>query len=219
MKEYLSVLKKCPLFAKIAEEDLLPMLGCLGAQVTRYSKRETVLSEGEPFHCIGIVLSGSVQVLRVDFYGNRSIMTEINPGELFGESFACAGVQAIPVDVVANEAAEVMFVNCQRVMGACCNACRFHQQLIYNLMEVMARKNLMFHQKIEITSKRTTREKLIAYLLLQAKQQGRSRFEIPYDRQELADYLEVDRSGLSAEIGKLRKEGVLNSCRSWFELL
>ena len=219
MKEYFEVLRRCPLFARIAEEEIQSLLTCLGMRVRNFRRKEIVLKEGEPARYIGIVLSGSVQILRVDYYGNRSITAEVIPGELFGEAFACAGVGEIPVDVVANEDAKVMFIDCQRVMEPCCNACRFHQTLIRNLMEAMARKNLIFHQKIEIIAKRTTREKLMAYLQMQAKLQGRSRFEIPYDRQELADYLEVDRSGLSVEIGKLRKEGVLSSERSWFELL
>lgn len=219
MKQHFEILRKCPLFAQIADEDLLSMLSCLGAQAKRYRKKETILAEGEPARYIGIVLSGTAQILRVDYFGNRSIMAEVGPGELFGESFACAGVPSMPVDVVANEAVEVLFIDCLRVIQSCSSACKFHRQMIYNLMRVMAKKNLIFHQKIEITSKRTTREKLMAYLLLQAKQQGSRRFEIPYDRQELADYLEVERSGLSAEISKLRNEGVLNSQRSWFELL
>lgn len=219
MKRYFEVLRKCPLFAQIGNEDLLSMLGCLGAKVKVFRKKETVLAEGDPARWIGIVLSGAVQILRVDYFGNRTIMGEVGPAELFGESFACAGVGAMPVDVTASEDAEVLFMDCHRVLHSCGNACEFHRQLIFNLMGVMARKNLAFHRKIEITSKRTTREKLMAYLMLEAKRQGSRSFEIPYDRQELADYLEVDRSGLSAEIGKLRKEGVLNSERSRFELL
>lgn len=219
MKQYFEVLRKCPLFAQIGDEDLLSMLGCLGAKVKVFRKKETVLAEGEPARWIGIVLSGAVQILRVDYFGNRTIMGEVGPAELFGESFACAGVGAMPVDVTASEDAEVLFIDCHRVLHSCNSACEFHRQLIFNLMGVMARKNLAFHRKIEITSKRSTREKLMAYLMLEAKRQGSRSFEIPYDRQELADYLEVDRSGLSAEIGKLRKEGVLNSQRSRFELL
>ena len=177
------------------------------------------MGEGEPAKNIGILLSGSAQIVQVDYFGNRSIMAGLEPSELFGESFACAGVEAIPVDVVANEDSEVMFMDCHRLTHSCSNACPFHQQMIYNLMKVVAIKNLIFHQKIQITSKRTTREKLMAYLLLQAKKNNSSSFHIPYDRQALADYLEVDRSGLSAEISKLTKEGILVSQRNHFELL
>ena len=219
MEKYLEILRKCSLFAGIEDENLIEMLGCLRAKVNHYEKNETVIAEGEPAKYVGIVLSGAVQIEQTDYYGNRSIVAGIEPSELFGESFACAGVEKIPVNVVANEESEIMFIDCLRITQSCSNACSFHQRIIYNLMKVVATKNLMFHQKIEITSKRSTREKLMTYLLLQAKKNGSNRFEIPYDRQGLADYLEVERSGLSAEIGKLRREGVIECRKGWFEVL
>lgn len=219
MKEYFGILRKCPLFFGIADEDLLAVLGCVGARVVHCDKKETVWAEGESARCIGILLSGAVQILRVDYYGNRSIVSGVEPSELFGESFACADVQEIPVDVVASEPSEILLIDCERVLRSCSHSCEFHRQMIYNLMKAVATKNLQFHQKIEILSKRTTREKLMTYLLLQAKKNKSRRFEIPFDRQELADYLDVDRSGLSAEIGKLRKEGMIESHRHSFELL
>ena len=129
-----------------------------------------------------------------------------------------ASVEAVPVSVLASEAAEVMLIDCLKICHSCSNACQFHQQMIDNLLQIVAAKNLMFHQKIEVTSKRTTHEKLMAYLMLQAKQFGSLEFEIPYDRQELADYLEVERSGLSAEIGKLRRQGVIEADRNRFKI-
>lgn len=219
MKKYFKVLRKCPLFNDIADENLMALLGCLGAKVTSYNKKETIISEGEDAKYIGIVLSGSAQIERIDYFGNRSIVATVEASELFGESFACAGVKTIPVDVVANESTQIMFLDCSKIIYTCSNSCEFHRQIIYNLMKVVATKNILFNQKIEITSKRTTREKLMTYLLLQAKKNKTNSFDIPYDRQELADYLEVDRSGLSAEISKLHKEGVIISRRNHFELL
>ncbi len=219
MKKYFEILRKCSLFGGVEDENLISMLGCLGVRVKAYDKKEAIVSEGDSAGEIGILLSGSAQIEQTDYFGNRSIVASIEPSELFGEAFACAGVKHYPVDVVATDAAEVMFVDCSRVLEACSNSCSFHRQIIYNLVRVVARKNIMFHQKIGITSKRTTREKLMAYLNLQAKKAGACSFDIPYDRQELADYLEVDRSGLSAEISKLRKEGVLHSEKNRFTLL
>lgn len=219
MKKYFEILRKCPLFHQIGEENLSTMLGCLGAKVERFDKKYTILAEGNPAKYIGILLSGSAQIVRIDYYGNRSILGSIEPAQVFGESFACAEVGAIPVAVIANEPCEVMLLDCDHVLHTCTNSCGFHQQLIFNLMKDLAVKNILFHQKMEVTSKRSTREKLMTYLMLQAKRAGSSRFTIPFDRQELADYLEVDRSGLSAEIGKLRREGVLESDRKQFELL
>lgn len=219
MKKYLKTLRKCPLFAEVEEDNLIKMLGCLDAKVVAFDKKYTILAEGKPAKYIGIVLSGSVQIVRVDYYGNRSILSELGAPELFGEAFACAETPAIPITVIANEPCEVMLIDCAHILHTCSNHCSFHQQMIFNLMKDLAAKTIMFHQKIEITSKRSTREKLMTYLAMYAQKAGTNRFQIPFDRQELADYLEVDRSGLSAEISKLRREGIIDSEKNWFELL
>lgn len=219
MENYFEVLRKCQLFCGIADQDLKEMLQCLDAGLVHFSKKETIMSEGEPAKYIGIVLSGAVQIIRLDYFGNRSIVAQIGPAELFGEAFACAGVQSVPVDVVASEDTHVMLIDCLRIMQLCGNACRFHQQMIYNLLKIIAGKNLVFHQKIEITSKRCTREKLLTYLMVQAKENHSNSFEIPYTRQELADYLEVERSGLSVEISKLCKQGLIEAAGKRFKIL
>ncbi len=219
MQKFLKILEKCALFDQIAPENLTALLGCLGAKTASFEKNFTVMAEGTPAHYIGIVLSGSVQLVQVDFYGNRSIIAHAEQGDLFAEAFACAGIPRIPLRIIADTDCEILYIDIRRIVSACSNACSFHQQIIFNLMKNLANKNILFHQKIEITSKRTTREKLMAYLMVQAKKHGSNRFTIPFDRQALADYLEVDRSGLSAEISKLRKEGVLLSDKKQFELL
>lgn len=219
MEKYLEILSCCPLFEGIAREHIMKMLNCLGAKVERFDKKYTVVAEGNPAKYIGLMLKGSAQVMQIDYYGNRSIIGNVESSELFLEAFACAGVDSVPVTIVANEPCEIIFIDCAHIVHTCSNNCGFHQQMIFNLMKNLARKNIGFHEKIEITSKRTTRDKLMTYLMMYAKYKGSSRFEIPFDRQELADYLEVDRSGLSAEISKLRKEGVLESNKSFFELM
>ena len=217
--EFLAVLKTCPLFDGVEEGDLSAMLGCLGAKTTRVEKNEVIFLEGDPARYVGIVLSGQVQIVQGDYYGNRSILGRAGEGELFGEAFACAGVEALPVSVLAAERSDIMLLECGRITTSCCNACAFHSRMIVNLLRVMAAKNLQFHQKIQITSRRTTREKLMSYLMAQARMRQASQFTIPFDRQELADYLGVDRSGLSAEIGRLKTEGVIDCHRSTFKIL
>lgn len=219
MKKYFDVLRKCALFNNIGDDDLTVLLGCLGARIEFFDKKYTIFSEGNPAKYIGIMLSGSAQIIRNDYFGNRSIVSGIEPAEIFGEAFACAGLDSIPVTITANQPCEVMLINCNRILNTCDNNCGFHRLLIFNLMKSLATKNIMFHQKIEIVARRSTREKLMAYLMLYAKRAGSNRFDIPFDRQELADYLEVDRSGLSAEISKLCKEGVIESRRKHFVLL
>lgn len=216
---FLPVLQKCPLFRGIDPVELPVLLECLGAKTVTAEKRQTVLREGEPARFVGVVLEGSVQIQQEDYFGNRSILGLAGPGELFGESFACAGTDSLPVSVVAAQDSTLLLVDCQRVISPCEKACGFHRSILSNLMQVMARKNLAFHQKLQITSRRTTREKLMAYLNLQAKLQGGPSFSVPFDRQELADYLGVDRSGLSAEISRLRSEGVLECQKNRFILL
>jgi CRP-like cAMP-binding protein len=219
MQKYFEVLRKCPLFEGIADEHLLKMLPCLGARVVCFEKKYTVFAEGSPARYIGIILSGEVQIVKNHYDGTRSIVLMGTPSELIGESFACAGLSEIPVSVIAAEDSEIMLIDCHHILHTCANACGFHQQMIFNLMKNLAVKNLVFHQKIEVTSKRSTREKLLTYLDVQSQKAHSRRFQIPFDRQELADYLEVDRSGLSAEIGKLKKEGILLCEKNLFELL
>lgn len=219
MKKYFEILKKCALFNSISEDDLENLLKCLSATVKNFEKGSTIFEEGEVPQYVGIVLSGSVQMERDDFYGNRSIIGIAHSSELFGESFALSGVSALPLRVIAGEDTAVMLIDSRRIISSCSSACHFHSRMIYNITGILARKNLGFHKKLEITSKRTTREKLLAYLQMEAKNQKSPSFSIPFDRQALADYLGVERSGLSVEIAKLRQEGILKSRKNHFELL
>ena len=218
MEKVQDILALCPLFFGIRQEEMGAMLSCLGAKQQSFSKGEIILGEGAPAELIGVVLSGMVQVVREDYFGNRSMMAKLGPAEMFAEAFALAGVEGMPVNVVAAENSEVMLIDVSRISRPCAKACGFHQQMIYNLMRILALKNLACNQKIEVVSRRSTREKLMAYLLLQAKRAKKSTFLIPFDRQELADYLEVDRSGLSTEIGKLRREGVIDCEKNRFTI-
>ena len=219
MNHYFAILQDCPLFAEIAPEDLGPLLDCLGAQKKTFRKGQRILSEGDPARYVGIVLEGCVQIEKLDYYGNRSILTQALTADVFAESFACARAAKMPVSAVATEDTVAMLIDCGRITTGCSNACGFHSRLIANLLQIVAKRNLQLSQKIEITAKRTTREKLMAYLLSCAKLSGSESFTIPFDRQALADYLQVERSAMSAEIGKLRKEGVLESKKNHFRLL
>lgn len=219
MKKYFNVLKTTELFQGIKETDFEPLLSCLGARTARREKGQTVFSGGERIREFGVVLSGQVQVVQDDYYGNRSILAGIGPGYLFGESFAWAGVEALPVSVVASDECELLLIDCDRLAVPCARACDFHGRLIQNMLRIVSLKNIALTQKIEFISKRTTREKLLAYLSAQARRVGSSRFAIPFNRQELADYLSVERSAMSAELSKLRDAGTLRYRKNEFELL
>ena len=213
------VLQACPLFEGVATENLRGMLGCLGARPVTVKKGEILFHEGDSAAYVGIVLTGAVQLVREDYYGNRSIVAYMGEKQMFGESYAFSGADALPVSVIADKDSRILLLDSRRITVCCSNACEFHSRVIFNLLRLVANQNLMLHQKIQVTSQRTTREKLMAYLMTQAKREKSNSFTIPYDRQALADYLEVDRSGLSAEIGKMRKEGILECEKSHFRLL
>lgn len=218
MKKYLQILRACPLFEGIEDGEILRMLSCLGATTASFERKMSIIDEGEPLNSIGILLSGSANVVGIDYDGNRSIISNIDPSGLFVEDYACAGVCAMPVSVIANDGCEVMMIDRDHLLHTCQNSCPFHQRLIFNLMRDLANKALLFHGKIDILSKRTTRERLLTYLSLVAGEKGKREFDIPFDRQELADYLEVDRSGLSVEIGKLKGEGIIDCNKKHFVL-
>lgn len=219
MEKYLEILKRVELFREIQAEDLQQMLACLDARVERYAKNQTVFFSGESIRRFGIVLSGEVQVVYDDFFGNRSLLGKFGAGELFGESFACAQVKALPVSVIATAESEALLIDCQRLAVPCARACAFHGMLIRNMMGVISKKNIALTRKIELISKRTTRDKLTAYLMAEAQKAGVNRFAIPFDRQELADYLSVDRSAMSAELSKLKRDGILDYHKNRFTLL
>ena len=218
MEHFFEVLLTCPLFTGIRREELTSMLDCLGGKTVEISKGAPVFLEGDPAQFVGVVLSGAIQILRDDYYGNRSVMTAVEPGELFGEAFSCAGIKTLPVSAIALKNSTVLLLDCKHVLTVCPKACQFHNQLVNNLLRVMARKNLALSQKIQVMSHKTTKEKLMAYLLDQAKRKQSPEFVIPYDRQALADYLGVERSAMSAEISKLKKAGIIDSKGSWFRI-
>ena len=219
MQKFLDVLKRCPLFFDLSDDDIMTMLDCLKARTDVFNKNCTIFPEESPAKYIGIVLSGSVQITQADYYGNRSILGNLREGELFAEAFACTQTASMPVSVITNEKSNIMLIDCNQILQTCQNGCIHHQQLIYNLMRVLALKTIMLQQKVEVISKRTTRDKLLTYLTICAKKNNKNSFKIPFNRQELADYLEADRSGLSAQISKLKKEGVLECRRNHFTLL
>lgn len=216
MKKNFEILSQCSLFEGIGQSDLNALMECLNGRTINIPKGNPVFLEGDPARFVGVVLSGTVQVVREDYYGNRNVMTVLQPGELFAEVFSCAGLETVPVSVFALTDSEVLLLDCRRVVTSCSNSCHFHSLLMKNLLQEMARKNLALSQKIRYMSQKTTKEKLMAYLLDQVKQQGSTEFVIPHNRQSLADYLGVERSAMSAEIGKLKKSGQIDTHGSWF---
>ena len=219
MREYLPVLQKSALFAGVDEKELTAMLGCLSPKKAVFRKDEYILRAGEPAKGVGLLLQGSALVIQEDFWGNRNIITALCPGEMFAEAFACAPGQELTVSVVAEQPGSALFLDIEKVMNTCSGACIFHKRMIRNFLAALAEKNLRMNEKLGHMSKRSTREKLLSYLSAQAQRGGSAEFDIPFNRQQLADYLSVDRSAMSAELGRLRDQGILRYDRSHFCLL
>lgn len=218
MEIELAVLKTSPLFMGISGQELSSLLSCLSPRTKNYHRDDMILRMGDHADALSMVLSGSVLVVEDDFWGNRNIVAHIGPGEVFAETYACLPSAALGVGAVAAEDTRVLFLNIRRVLTTCSASCLFHERLIRNLLSTLAQKNLYLNQKLRHMARRSTREKLLSYLSAQAMSHGSPRFDIPFNRQQLADYLSVDRSAMSSELGKMQKEGLLQYDRNHFML-
>ncbi len=210
---------RSPLFAGIKPEDLTAMLHCIGYRVRSYARGEVVAFEGENLKHIGIVLSGSVDMVKEDLWGNKTMLLRSRKNDLFGETFACGEDTLSVVTFIVSEDAQILFMPFSRVMHSCTMACAFHHRLIENMVKVIANKNRDLMRKVEVVSKRSIREKLMSYLSIQAQQQSSRYFEIPLGRVELAEYLCVDRSALTRELVKMKEDGLIDYDRNCFRIL
>lgn len=219
MDRYLPLIGRSPLFHNIEAADLEAMLGCLGAHRRTFQKGAYLFRVGERTTSMGIVLAGSVRLEKEDYWGNRSILASFGPGQSFAEVYACEPESTFDINVVAAEDVTVLFLDVGRITTMCPSSCTFHARLIRNLLGIIAKRTRALTRKIEHTAKRTTRAKLLSYLSEQAESTGSSRFAIPFDRQELADYLSVDRSAMCAELSRMKKAGIIDYNKSQFEIV
>ncbi len=218
MKEFLSVLTSSQLFSGISEKELTAMLSCLDARKESFPKGDFVLRAGEVVDSIGLVLSGNALVIQEDIWGNRNILSKVGQGETFATAYACATGSVLQGAVIAQTPVTVMFLNVKRILNLCPSACNHHSRIIRNLLGELAEKNLRINEKLTHMGQRSTRAKIRSYLSAEAKSLGKYEFDIPFSRQQLADYLGVDRSGLSMELGKMRDEGLIDFRRNHFKL-
>ena len=210
---------RSPLFMGIDPSDMEGMLGCIGYHVKAYQKGEIIAFEEENIDHVGVVLSGSVDMLKEDVWGNRTMLVRSYPQDIFGETFACGEDSLSTVTFAAAENCRVLFLSFCRVMHTCTHACQFHQRLIENMVRLIARKNRELMRKVEVVVKKTLREKILAYLSIQSQAQGSRKFEIPLGRVEWAEYLNADRSALTRELAKMKEEGIIGYQKNTFEIL
>ncbi len=218
MKDYLSVLLSSQLFSGISENELTAMLSCLDTRIEDFPREAFMLRAGDAVESIGIVLSGVVLIIQEDIWGNRNILSKAGTGQTFAVAFACAPGSVSNVSVLAETPVTVMFLNVRRILNMCPSSCEHHSLIIRNLLHELAEKNLRFSEKLTHTGQRTTRSKLMSYLSAEAQRLGKYEFDIPFSRQQLADYLVVERSGLSLELGKMRSDGLLDFHKNHFIL-
>lgn len=218
MKKYWTIIKNAVLFSGMKEEEIEAILKCFSAEKRTYQKGEFIFRIGEQISEVALLLEGCVSIQREDYWGNLSILNEISQGEIFGEAYAVPESDAIVNNVLAVTSCEVLFFRFSHIFTPCSLHCQFHTQLIQNFFTAIASKNRMLTQKLGHMSQRTTREKLLSYLSEQSIKAGSASFSISFNRQQLADFLSVDRSAMSSELSKMRKEGKLDFYRSYFIL-
>lgn len=219
MEKYIEILKRTQLFSGVSDTEISAMLHCLQARILNVKKSEYVYREGEHLDTISVLVKGKLLVQNNDFWGNRNIINAIHVGEMFGEAYVAPESGTLPNDVVAEEDSAVIFLNVRKILTVCSTACHFHSMVIQNLFFAISEKNRKLVQKIGHMSKRSTRTKLLSYLSEEAKKHNSNHFTIPFTRQQLADFLCVDRSAMSNELCKMRDEGLLAFEKNQFTLL
>lgn len=215
----MNALKKSALFAGIEQNEILSLLHCVDAKVLNYKKGEFVLRQGDEMVDIALLLDGSLHIQSDDYWGNRSILGHVSGGEIFGEAYVLSHDSRILNDVVAVENSVVMFINAKRIISVCSSTCVFHTKVVQNMFLVISEKNKKLVQKLGHVCKRSIREKLNSYLSQEAKKQKSPNIIIPFNRQQLADFLSVDRSAMSNELCKMRDEGLIEFRKNYFRLL
>lgn len=204
------------LFSGLCCGELSELLDCINARTAHYEKGSHLLLAGDMLVSIGIVLEGQAAVYKTDISGNRTLLASLGPSQLYGEALLCAGISESPVSVEALSDVTVLLIPFERITGRCIKGCEYHNQLIKNLMRIVAQKALALTEKLNHISQKTTRQKLASYLLAEASHHGSQRFDIAYDRQALADYLSVNRSALSRELSHIAGKGIVSYHKNSF---
>lgn len=218
MNSLLAVLQHAPLFAGLAEGDIQDLLGLMEVQQKSYAKGSFVFYVGDGVDHMSIVISGLVHIVQEDYWGNRNILTQAGPGDMFGEAFACIPGSTSTVDVLAVEDTELMDIHVSHILHAGTVLSTSQERMTLNLLAMLSRRNKELTEKIRYMSQRSTRQKLMFYLSAQSRNVGKSSFSIPFNRQQLADFLSVERSAMSAELSKMKKEGLIDYDRNHFVL-
>ena len=214
-----SFLSTTNLFHGISENEIPAMLSCLAGHEKNYRKGDIILHTGDTVSEIGLILEGSVNVV-VNFYrGNSNIFNHLFRGQLFAESYAAIPGQELFCDIVAAESSSILFLNMNKLLSTCSNCCSFHNRIIHNLTRTLAENNLRLSSRMMHIASKSIRDRLLSYLSELALTQNSMHILVPFSRQQLADYLSVDRSALSNELSKMQRDGLITYHKNEFTLL
>lgn len=218
MENYFWIIRNSQLFFGLDEKEIHEMLACLEAKQKHFRKGKVIFRAGDTTEIFGLLLAGSVSVFWDDFWGERKVLACVAPGQTFAENFAGAPGTVMPVNFAAGEDCDVLFLNIRRILTVCSAACSHHSRIIRNLLSSLAVKNLACGEKLAHMAQRTTRQKLLSYFSAVAQRNQNFEFDIPFSRQQMADYLSVERSGLSQELSRLKKDGMIDWHKNHFVL-
>lgn len=213
------------LFKEIAPPDLEAVLNCIGARIEKYDKNTFMMLEREDVICAGLVLEGKVAIVKEDEHGHQSLIAYMTEGEVFGESFALSRDRVLAASYKTMTKCTIMYLPVSRVLNTCQNNCPFHRRLIINLFDSVTRKNAMLIRKIDVISRNTIREKIMAYLMeelwifnAEKETPDNRKIEIPLNKMEMAQYLSVNRSALARELSAMKREGLIDMKGSLFTI-
>jgi CRP-like cAMP-binding protein len=211
-------LSTTPLFKEITETEITKILPCLLGEEKTYEKGEFIYRTGDHIHSIGILLSGKISIENDDLWGNKTILNMITPGNVFAESYACIPGEQLMVNIVSISKSQILYLDMVHLLQTCNNNCSYHNKLIRNLLTISAQKNLNLSRRSFHTAAKTIRERLLSYLSYEAAIHSSYEFDIPFNRQQLADYLNLNRSALSNELSKMSRDGFLTVHHNHFVL-
>lgn len=217
--EYFSLLKSTKIFSDANEFECQAMMFCFKTRFKSFDKNEKIITEGDSVSDVCLILKGSANILNEDDLGNISIISRVGFGEVFGLEELNNKMECYKNNLVAKEKCLVMFMNAHRLMNMCENKCKRHELIIKNLMSTLLDNNKILLEKLNILSKKSTREKLLAYFKLCAEKNDNTYFEIPFNKTELANFLSVDRSAMSTELNKLKSEGIIDFDKKQYRLI
>ena len=219
LEKYLDVLIKCNLFENIEAEDLESLLLCLNYRIKKYNKNEIIILPGDKVDFIGIVLDGTAEITKNNALGDSILLSKLNSSQIFAEAIVCGDLNISPVTVASLSESVIMYVSYNKIMSICSNTCTFHSRLIYNMVKIIAKKNIVLNDKIDLLSSKTIKEKINLYLSKQMEINKSNKFKISFSRSELADFLNVNRSSLSRELSNMQNEGLIKFNKNNFEII